>query len=61
MSSYESGFAQGELDAFSDRALGTKSEAPPPGPKSVYQQGYWDAYTPRTSTWWRSNKQLEAA
>lgn len=61
MSSYEAGFAQGERDAYSDRTGGTKSEAPPPVPQSPYQRGYWDAYTPRTSTWWRTNRQLEAA
>lgn len=60
---YEAGFAQGEIDAFSDRAMGNKPSVPPPGPKSVYQQGYWDAYTPRSATWRINTKhqQLEAA
>lgn len=60
---YESGFAQGERDAYTDRAAGAKSEAPPTGRLNPYQRGYWDAYTPRTATWWTSTKrtQLETA
>jgi len=58
---YEAGFAQGESDAYEDRANGVKSASPPAALNSPYQRGYWDAYTPRTSTWWRTNRQLEEA
>ena len=60
---YEAGFAQGEIDAHNDRKAGQNSSMRPQQPQSLYQRGYWDAYTPRTATWWTSTKrtQLETA
>lgn len=58
---YEAGFAQGEADAYADRKAGQRSSMRPQQPLSLYQQGYWDAYTPRSATWWTVTKQLEAA
>lgn len=47
---YESGFAQGEHDAFHDRRNGVRREQTE-FPRSQEQRGYWDAYSPRSATW----------
>ena len=50
MSTYESGFAQGERDAYFDRRRGLVREQTHPA-ASADEKGYWDAYTPRSATW----------
>ena len=48
--SYESGFAQGEYDAFHDRRKGVVRELRET-PVTAEERGYWDAYSPRSATW----------
>ena len=48
--SYESGFAQGEQDAFHDRRNGVRAEGID-DPRTEHQRGYWDGYRPRSATW----------
>ena len=48
--SFESGFAQGEQDAFHDRRNGVRIEANN-DPRTAYERGYWAAYSPRSATW----------
>lgn len=47
---YESGFAQGERDAFRDRLAGVEREMLA-APQTDEERGYWDAYWPRSATW----------
>lgn len=47
---YESGFAQGEHDAFHDRRAGLSRELTTT-PATAEERGYWDAYSPRSATW----------
>ncbi len=48
--SYESGFVQGETDAFHDRRAGVRREMNE-DPRTAEERGYWDAYSPRSATW----------
>ena len=48
--SYESGFSQGEHDAFHDRRNGVRREMNE-DPRTAEERGYWDAYSPRSATW----------
>ncbi len=48
--SYESGFAQGEHDAFHDRRAGVRREMHE-DPRTAEEVGYWAAYSPRGGTW----------
>ena len=48
--SYESGFAQGEHDAFHDRRARVRREMTE-DPRTAEERGYWDAYSARSATW----------
>jgi len=48
--SYESGFSQGEYDAFHDRRARVRREMTE-DPRTAEEIGYWDAYRPRGGTW----------
>lgn len=51
MSTYESGFASGELQAFKDRKRGLSRTVPQFEVTDPYARGYWDGYRPRSATW----------
>lgn len=52
MSGYATGFAEGEREAFIDRRHGVHRTRPnfPCGDR---ERGFWDAYAPRSPTWYR--------
>lgn len=50
MNAYESGFADGERDAFKDRRNNIRRTLSQ-DPTSEYQRGYRDGYTPRNLSW----------
>ncbi len=49
MNAYESGFVDGEKDAFKDRRNGIRRTVAEPA--NEYQRGYRDGYTPRNLSW----------
>jgi len=48
---YEQGFSDGERAAFSDRKTGFQRSIPETD--GEYWRGFFDGYTPRSSTWAR--------
>lgn len=51
MTAYESGFADGERQAFKDRRNHVRRSRPEAQVQSTYLDGWWDGYTPRSLTW----------
>ena len=47
---YETGFTDGEAQAWKDRHLTIRRVRQVP--RNEYDRGYWDGYCPRDPAWW---------
>lgn len=51
MTEYERGFEAGEWQAFKDRRTNIRRTRPTCLARGGFDEGFWDAYTPRSTSW----------